>query len=1081
MKTTQHKLLRPLLLLALIGAVGMLNAGCSAKFKENYHLRRADQYYAAGQYAQAEIEYLNALKNNRLDGRAWGQLGIISFDEGRFASATMALTRAHVLATNNVEVNSRLGLIYLAGNRWKDARDLALAILHQEPQNREAPILLAQASGTAEEMRATRARLEQLAPAGNAAAFHVARGILSLRENDFKTAAAELQQAKALDPKSSDAYWTLGDWYLAQKDLKQADQNYQTAVELEPARSGKKLQYAEFKVATGDPASGKRLLEEIVKDLPDYLPAQVGLANIAAGEQRYGDASEMLAKVLARDPGNFNALMLDVQVKMWQGQTAKAITELGQAARIFSQVPLVYYQLAVADEENHDLKNALIHVNQALKLDPGYVNASLLLGEIEIKQGDLAQAIAGMTRLIQQRPQVDQARLLLADAYRLHGDVAAAVQIYQDMNSVDPKNPQVHLLLGATLLEENQNAQARKEFETSVALAPAYLPAFEQLVNLDLAEKQYQAAWDRVERQAAQTNYPAGPLQLLLAKIAAIRGDTAQEQASLQKAIEVQPNFTASYLLLAQLYADRHQDQQALAEAQAGLAKDPRNVPLLMFLGTLYNDDTNYTAAAAAYETLLSVDPNYVLALNNLAYLYAGHLDRLDDAYQLALRARGEQSDSPAVADTLGWILLKKKQYASALPLLQESASKLPNEPEAQFHLGMVDYQMGNEAAARAAFERALQITNSFSGQRECAQCLAVLAVDPQTAGPEARAALEKRVAQHPDDLAALLRLAAVCQREGDAKTAEAEYEAAVQVDSENIVALLKLAQLYADSDAAKAFQFAKAAHGVAPNDANVTLILGRLAARTGDYKWAYSLLLPSVRNNTAQPDTLFDFGVAAYRQGKQADAVSAMRSAAQAGAGFAHAAEANRFLDLMALAENPQKAVSQAGYVENILKSEPESIPALMVEAEIAEQQANGAAAEQGYEKVLRLDPDFAAAQLRLAILYLADPGKDLQTRDLAAKARQVYPDDPALARCLGIATYRTAASPDDYTRAAELLSAGAQSRTQDGELFYYLGMAQYHLKQAAKSKGDLQRALALNLPDSMAVDAKRVLAELK
>ncbi len=397
-----------------------------------------------------------------------------------------------------------------------------------------------------------------------------------MRENDLKTAAAELQQAKALDPKSSDAYWILGDWYLAQKDLKQADQNYQTAAQLAPVRSGKPLQYAEFKLATGDPASGKRLLEKLVKDQPDYLPAQVGLANVAAGEQRYGDASAMLAKVLGRDPGNFNALILDAQVKMWQGQTAKAITELGQAAKIFTQVPLVYYQLAVADEANHDLKSALLNVNQALKLEPGYVNASLLLGEIEIKQNDLAQAIAGMTRLIQQRPQVDQARLLLADAYRLHGDLPAAIQIYQDLNRVDPKNAQVHLLLGATLLAQNQNAQARKEFETSVALAPAYLPAFEQLVNLDLAEQQYQVAWDRVQRHAAQTNYPAGPLQLLLAKIAAARGNTAREQASLQKAIELQPNFTASYLLLAQLYADSHQHQQAIAEAQAGLAKDPR-------------------------------------------------------------------------------------------------------------------------------------------------------------------------------------------------------------------------------------------------------------------------------------------------------------------------------------------------------------------------------------------------------------------------------------------------------------------------------------------------------------------------
>jgi hypothetical protein len=40
---------------------------------------------------------------------------------------------------------------------------------------------------------------------------------------------------------------------------------------------------------------------------------------------------------------------------------------------------------------------------------------------------------------------------------------------------------------------------------------------------------------------------------------------------------------------------------------------------------------------------------------------------------------------------------------------------------------------------------------------------------------------------------------------------------------------------------------------------------------------------------------------------------------------------------------------------------------------------------------------------------------------------------------------------------------------------------MAQYHLKHNAESKTALQRALDLNLSGAPAVEAKRVLAELK
>ena len=83
------------------------------------------------------------------------------------------------------------------------------------------------------------------------------------------------KRAVKLDPKCSDAYSALGNWYVAQKDLKQAEPAFKTAAELAPPRSGKALQYAQFKIMTGDSAAGKQLLEDLVKKTPDYLPAWI--------------------------------------------------------------------------------------------------------------------------------------------------------------------------------------------------------------------------------------------------------------------------------------------------------------------------------------------------------------------------------------------------------------------------------------------------------------------------------------------------------------------------------------------------------------------------------------------------------------------------------------------------------------------------------------------------------------------------------------------------------------------------------------------------------------------------------------
>src|SRR5207247_8376661 len=101
----------------------------------------------------------------------------------------------------------------------------------------------------------------------------------------------------------------------------------------------------------------------------------------------------------------------------------------------------------------------------------------------------------------------------------------------------------------------------------------------------------------------------------------------------------------------------------------------------------------------------LSIEPNFVSALNNLAYLYAEQLNDVDKAYDLARKARDLQGQDPAVGDTFGWVLYKRGDYQQALPILQESAQKIPDNPEIQFHLGMTSYVKGQTDQDREAIQ----------------------------------------------------------------------------------------------------------------------------------------------------------------------------------------------------------------------------------------------------------------------------------------------------------------------------------------------------------------------------------------
>ena len=1056
--------------------LSIVGAGCTAKVKESYHLKRADRYFNSGQYDQAEIEYKNVLRNAPQNAQAWSRLGVIYFDQGRLLEAAQILGRAQQLATNNFEVRLKLGAIYLGAGKLKEGRDEASFVLDKTPRDDQAPLLLAEAAVTTNDITETRLRLQKMSQTGETAPLEVALGALSFRQGDLKTAEAHLKRAVTLDPQFSDAYSALGNLHVAQNDLKQADQAFKTAADVAPPRSGKGLQYAQFKIVTGDPDMGKRLLQDIVKKAPDYLPAWIGLAQLAAAEKKYADGTTLLGNVLSRDPQNFEGLLLQGRLELLQGQTDQAIAGFERMAKMFPQVPPVYYQLALARLANNETDKAVGNLNQAVKLNPQFTDAILLLAEIQIRSGNAGPAIVSLEQLTQQQPQIVPARLLLADAYRTRGSLESAVQIYRELEKAYPKNPQVSLLLGTALLQQKKNTEARTKFDQALKLAPDYLPALEQAVNLDLMEKQYAAAQQRVQQQAGQ--YPkVAALQLLLAKVLIARGDTNQAESALLKAIELQPDSQPAYLMLAQLYTAANQNQKALADLQAALAKNPKDVAALMLMAITYSSEKDYKEARDAYEKLLAIAPNNGVAINNLAYLYAEHLGQLDKAYQLARQARDLSPTDSAFADTLGWILYQKGQYSSALSLLRESAGKLFAVPEAQFHLGMTYYMMADEANARTAFQRALQLNEDFPQKNECNQCLAVLAIDAKTAGVDTRVWLEKRVASQPVDPVALTRLAAIYQREGTVDKAIASYEAVLQANPQNVMAMVNLARLYAPQDPPKAFNLAKAAYQLAPNDPLVTHTLGRLAFLTGDYGWSLNLLQLTAQVQPQNPEVLYDLGEAFYSAGRVPDARIAVQNALQTGAAFSRTDEAKRFLAMTDLADKPAQALTAQSQVEAILKSAPDYVPALMVKAAIAEQKSDLPTVERTYENILNRYPDFGPAQKQLAILYAKDPNNNAKAYALAVKARQAFPDDPVVTKTLGAILIQKG----DYDRAVNLLKESAAKNSADAEVFYYLGAAQFQLKSSAESKANLQQALTLKLSGQQAASARQMLAELK
>lgn len=112
---------------------------------------------------------------------------------------------------------------------------------------------------------------------------------------------------------------------------------------------------------------------------------------------------------------------------------------------------------------------------------------------------------------------------------------------------------------------------------------------------------------------------------------------------------------------------------ESLKDFEAATRLKPADLEVQMGLAHALQQMGDLDRAIALYRRLLQQNPKSVRIANNLAFVLAKSRTSLGEAESLARSAVQNEPTNPAALDTLGYVLLERKQFAEAIPVLESA------------------------------------------------------------------------------------------------------------------------------------------------------------------------------------------------------------------------------------------------------------------------------------------------------------------------------------------------------------------------------------------------------------------------
>lgn len=847
-----------------------LLAACGSGPGNDQLLTEARQLQARGDTGAAIITLKNLVQRAPADADARLALGRLYLDTGDVLSAEKELRRAMALGKSVAEVMPWLGkALLLQGQFGKMLEEIAADAQQPKLMALRGHALL----GLNRNAEAATLFAQILVRHPDHPAALAGQARIALQDADRTRALALMGRALAHFPDDVDAWRLQGDLLRLQNDNTGALAAYRRALVLHPAlvqahvdiaslhiQAGKFDQaHAELAVARrvspnsllllytqalldfrqGKLPAAREQLQLVLRAAPDHLPSHLLMGVVMRGLGSYPQADQHLRKFLEANPGQAYASKLLASVLMHGGDAGQALAVIEpllpqhrQDAEMLALAGELYLRLRRFQE-------AAASFERASAITPQTTMLRTALAMSHLGLGDTGRAIAQLEEAASADEKSSRTGVLLVLAQLRSKDYPGALKSVQRLEAHHENNPMVYNLKGGVLLLLRDNAGARASFERALKADPLFLPALDNLTQLDLNEKQPEAARRRLE-SALRRDPRNLDLMTALANVAITTGQATAAQTWLEHAVRNHPDDVDASLRLARWYA-RNDEPRALQLLQKLATAHPANAAVLTPLAQLQERAGKRDDALETWTRLAALQPADIAVLMRIADLRTAGGD-FDGAYQALgkVLALAPAHGTAQVAQMR--LLIRQQAWQQATQVVRgyqkaRPADALPVKLEADILLARKQLSL-----AVALYQKA------YAMQPGAPMLIPLYNALVQAKQPEqARQQMRQWLSAHDDDRTTRLFYANSLLAERDFAASTAQFEQLQRLAPGNVVVLNNLAWLYQQQKDSRALDTAEQAYGKAPDNPVVLDTLGWILAERGQNKRAEGLLKRAV------------------------------------------------------------------------------------------------------------------------------------------------------------------------------------------------------------------------------------------